>query len=108
MNDKDLDGLGQLNFYRNQLFKSLFDQESYHTMYLDIMNHTATSKAPNFVDYSRESLVRVYMRENENMNHIFPEIVAQGDNIKIIFRRKKHKDNCHTLMLSELNENNID
>mmetsp|Transcript_21133 Transcript_21133/g.18382 ORF Transcript_21133/g.18382 Transcript_21133/m.18382 type:complete len:111 (+) Transcript_21133:963-1295(+) len=86
----------------------MYDQDSYHTIYLDLIGHTSRSKAPNFTNKLVESLITVYLREDENISHIFPEIVEEDGTIKIKFRRKNHSDHNHTLSLDELDELNLD
>lgn len=86
----------------------MYDQDSYHIIYLELLGHTSKSKAPNFTNKLVDSLIKVYLKEEENISHIFPEIVEEKGNILFKFRRKNHRDHDHTINLEDLDETGLD
>ena len=61
--DEDLDALGQLNFYEEDVFNCIETQETFHTIYLKLMEHIANSKAPNLNNAIRDNFVTVFLKK---------------------------------------------
>jgi len=90
--DKDLDALGQLNFYEAELFGCLENQEDYHTIFIRLLTHISSSKAPNLQNFIRDNLIFKFLSKTENFNHLIPKINEEKEEGKtcIEFQRNKN------------------
>ena len=102
--ENDLQALGQLNNYENSVFQCVQTQETFHTIYLRLIEHVASSKAPNLNNSVRDNFVKNFLRIPGVMEHIFPVLAEEGNKIVVKFSRKEHPDKNFTLPLEELNE----
>ena len=100
----DLDALGQLNSYESVVFQCIESQKSFHTIYLQLMEHIAKTKAPNLNNTIRDNFVKNFIKRPEIMEHVFPNLILDGSKVFVKFNRAQHPDNNHTLTLAELDK----
>jgi len=105
--DEDLDALGQLNYYQDDLFTMAETQESFHTVYLRLLEHVSLSKAPNLTNHLRNNFVHDFLRRDGALEHIFPRIFIERDKIFLEFKRKIHPQNNFQIALEELDERTL-
>ena len=102
--ENDLQALGQLNNYESTIFQCVQGQETFHTIYLRLIEHVASSKAPNLNNGIRDNFVKSFLKIPGIMEHIFPVLAEEGNKIVVKFSRKEHPDKNFTLPLEELDE----
>jgi len=89
--DKDVDALQQLNYYEEELFKSVESQETFHPYYLQILQHISNSKAPNLFNSIRDNMVLNFLSKEINMKHLFPRLYEEDGKMYFEFIRMKHE-----------------
>jgi len=72
--DKDLDALGQLNFYEADVFEGIENQGTFHPYYIQIMQHISSSKAPNLQNLIRDNMIYNFLSKSVNFKHLFPRL----------------------------------
>jgi len=102
--DLDLDALGQLNFYETELFECLEQQTDYHSIYLRLLTHISSSKAPNLVNSIRDNLAFSFLSKPGNLAHVFPEIYEEKDKIFLLFQRKLDKEKTSKLCINNISQ----
>ena len=100
--DQDLDALGQLNHYEAILFSALENQESFHTVYLQLLTHIFNSQAPNLQNIIRNSFLSKCLSDSELMIHAFPELFEENDHIYLRFQRRSVQESIHKIHLEDL------
>jgi len=102
--DEDLDALGQLNYYEEEVFHMVETQETFHTIYLRLIEHISLSKAPNLTNTVRDHFVLKFIQKEGVLEHLFPRIVEVDDKIYLEYTRKAHQKNSFRIALDELDE----
>jgi len=102
--DEDLDALGQLNYYEEELFHMVETQETFHTIYLRLIEHISLSKAPNLINTVRDHFVLKFLQKEGVLEHLFPRITDDQDKIYLEFTRKAHPTNNFKIALDQLDE----
>ena len=89
--DKDLDTLGQLNYYEESFFKNFDEHSDYSIHLLQLMNHYCRSKAPNLVNSLRENFINDYLTDPVKIAQIFPRIsTSTGGDFEITLTRQNY------------------
>ena len=102
--DQDLDALKRLNKYEEPFFEAFEKQETFHTIYLELMKHISNSQAPNLQNEIRDNFVFEFIPKEGMMQHIFPQLYEDNGEISIKFTRKSDQNLDFILNLDKLVE----
>ena len=102
--DFELDGLGQFNYYEVDVFRAIEEQQSYHPVYLKLMDHIARSNAPSLNNTIRNHFIVNFLKKEENLKHVVPLLEFVDGKILVTFTRKKDPKMNRTIPLDELDE----
>ena len=100
--DKDLDALKQLNDYEESFFEAFETQKSFHTVYLELMNHISRSQAPHLQNDIRNNFAFSFIPRDGMIKHIFPHIYEDDGQVFIDFVRRTSRDKNFPICLNHL------
>ena len=105
--DQDLDALKGLNNYEEPLFEAFEKQETFHTIYLELMKHISNSQAPNLQNEIRDNFVFQFIPKEGMMEHLFPQLYEDEGQIYFKFTRKFSQSTDFVLNLDTLVERSL-
>ena len=90
--DEDLDALGQLNFYYDNILKAIKEEEDYQALFIRLLEHQSRSKAPNLANKIQESFITNVITLQEEREHMFPQFDDAEGGLVVKFIRYKNRE----------------
>ena len=94
--DDDLDALGQLNFFIENVKNAIMAETDYQGLYIRLLNHQSRSKAPNLDNKVETQFITQYLPTKEIREHMFPMLEEKDGELLIKFIRYPNRESGAT------------